>query len=365
VFSIAIFSEPFLYLCFSILIGSFLMQLIPSSHRPDFSVQKGVLMTATAGIVIFSFFPVLQTILYLYEDIGFLSTLQSVLLGFTIGKAWIVTYLVSNVLFIYIIWFDYRKRHFNSLVGLILTFILILLLGWSSHAASIDDWKGFLIHSAHFTAISVWVGILIVVSWFSTNYSNWLRFLKWFTPVAAACFMVTIATGLLLMNVVIDYSDYANSWILPYGQSLLIKHLLIIPLILYAFINSVLIRRNILKDPSFNPIPWTKAENLVIFLIFSATAVLGQQEPPHEIEITIASSGISSLFDLFYSGNITKESIIHLGFTLNATLLSILGVFFLILSIMTYVKRTPAFIGFMMNILSVISFYLALMMSIQ
>lgn len=101
-FSIAIFSEPFLYLCFSILIGSFLMQLIPSTHLPDFSVQKGVLMTATAGIVIFSFFPVLQTILYLYEDIGFLSTLQSVLLGFTIGKAWIVTYLVSNVLFIYL-----------------------------------------------------------------------------------------------------------------------------------------------------------------------------------------------------------------------------------------------------------------------
>jgi len=365
VISIAIFSEPFLYLCFSILIGSFLIQLIPSTHRPDVFVKKGVLMTATAGIAIFSFFPVLQNILYLYKDIGFLSTLQSVLLGFTIGKAWIVTSLVSNVLFIYIIWFDYRKRPINSLVSLILTLILILILGWSSHAASIYDWQGFLIHSIHFIAISVWTGVLIIVSWFSTDYSNWLKFLNWFSPVAASCFIVTIVTGLLLMNVVIDYSDYANSWILPYGQSLLIKHLLIIPLILYAFINSVLIRRSVVKNPTFNPTPWTKAESLVVLLIFSATAVLGQQEPPHEIEITIASSGISSLFDLFYSGNITKDSIIILGFDLYAIILFLLGAFFLVLSVMTYIKRTPAFVGFTMNVLSVISLYLALMMSIQ
>lgn len=342
-----------------------MLQLIPITYRPDFHVKKGVLMAATAGIAIFSFFPVLQTILYLYEDIGFLSTLKSVLLGFTVGQAWIVTYFVSNVLFIYIIWFDYRKRTLNSLVSLILTLILILILGWSSHAASINDLQGFLIHSIHFTAISIWTGILIIASWFSANYSNWLKFLKWFSPVAATCFIVTIVTGLLLMNVVIDYSEYENSWVLPYGQSLLIKHLLIIPLILFSFINSVLIRKNISKNPPFNPIPWTKAESLVVFLIFSATAVLGQQEPPHEIAITIASSGISSLFDLFYTGSVTKDSIILLGFNLNAAVLFILGATFLVLVVMTYVKRAPAFVGFVMSVLSVISLYLALMMSIQ
>lgn len=322
-------------------------------------------MAATAGIAILSFFPVLQTILYLYEDIGFISTLKSVLFDFTIGRAWFVTYLISNVLFIYIIWFDYRKRPMNSLVSLLLTLLLILILGWSSHAASIEDWQGFFIHSIHFTAISIWTGILMIVSWFSINYSNWLRFLKWFLPVAAICFGISILTGLLLMNVVIDFSDYANSWILPYGQALLIKHLLIIPLILYAFINSVLIRKTILKNPSFNPTPWTKAESLVVFLIFSATAVLGQQEPPHEIAITIAASGISSLFDWFYAGSITRDSIILLGFELTAVFLFFLGAFFLILAVMTYVKCTSAFFGFMINVLSVVSLYLALMMSVQ
>ncbi|AXQ50897.1 copper resistance D family protein [Lysinibacillus fusiformis] len=364
-FSIAIFSEPFLYICFSILIGSFLLQLIPSNRRSEFKVKKGVLMAATAGIAIFSFMPVLQTILYLHEDIGFWNTLLSVVLGFTIGKAWIATYLISNILFLYIVWFDYWKRPINSYVGLIFTLILIFILGWSSHAASIEEWSGFLIHSIHFIAISVWIGILLIVSWFSTNQSNWLNFLKWFSPVAATCFIITIITGLLLMKVVIDYSDYTNSWMLPYGQSLLIKHLLIIPLVLYAFINSILVKRNITKNPSFNPIPWTKAESLIVFLIFAATAILSQQEPPHEIEITIASSGISNLFDLLYAGNVTKDTTILLGFNLNAIILYILGVLFLALSVITYMKRTPAFSGFMMSVLSVISLYLALMMSIQ
>jgi putative copper export protein len=53
------------------------------------------------------------------------------------------------------------------------------------------------------------------------------------------------------MTVVVDYKDYMNSWMLPYGQALLIKHLLIIPLIIYAFINSVFIRRELKKECSF------------------------------------------------------------------------------------------------------------------
>ena len=71
------------------------------------------------------------------------------------------------------------------------------------------------------------------------------------------------------MTVVIDYKDYANAWMLPYGQALLIKHLLIIPLLAYAFINSILIRKKIKNNDSFNPRPWTKAESLIVFLIFS------------------------------------------------------------------------------------------------
>ena len=360
-----IISEPLLYICFSVIIGSFLLRIVPTTSRPDFNIPKGVLMAATAGIAIFSFVPVLQIILYLYQDIGFSQTFKSVLFTFEVGKAWIFTYLVSNLLFIYIVWFDYRKKTIYAYTGIVITVMLIQALGWSSHAASIDQWKGFLAHTMHFLAVTIWVGILFVVSWSSRNYLNWQNFLRWFTPVAIICFMITVVSGFYLMTIVVDYKDYANSWMLPYGQALLIKHLLIIPLMVYAFINSVLVRRELKKNANFNPIRWTKVEGLVVFLIFSATAVLGQQEPPHDSKTTLASSGVSKLFDLFYQGNITQGSIIVLGLELNSVMLLVASVSFLGLTILSYIKRAPILLGFLMSILFVAATYLSLMVSIQ
>ncbi|WP_062352294.1 copper resistance D family protein [Bacillus kwashiorkori] len=364
-FIIGFISEPLLYLCFSILMGSLILRIVPSTHRPDFNVQKRILMAATAGIAILSFIPVLQVILYLYQDVGFAKTFILVLFTFEVGKSWIFTYLISNVLFIYIIWFDYRKRSLYAYIGLAITFLLILALGWSSHASSIQQLKGFIVHTIHFLAVTSWVGILIVVGWTSKNYSNWMKFLKWFTPFALLCFITTVVSGLSLMNVVIDYKDYTNSWMLPYGQSLLIKHLLIIPLIVYAFINSILIRKRIKNDDYFNPIPWIKVESLIIFLIFSATGVLGQQEPPHDIQQTLTASGLSKLFDLFYQGHIVHDSqlVIHLG--INSLLLLALTLCFIGLTIAAYMKKAPILFGFMMSIFTVVSLYLSLITAIQ
>ena len=133
---VGIISETLLYLCFSILLGSFLLYIIPNHLRPEISVRKGVLMGATAGIALLSFVPVFLLILHLYEDIGFAQTLQSVLFTFEVGKAWIFIYLFSNLLFIFIVWFDYKKKPLYAYIGAVSSFILILALGSSSHASS-------------------------------------------------------------------------------------------------------------------------------------------------------------------------------------------------------------------------------------
>lgn len=358
-------SESLLYFCFSILVGSFLLYLVPSSYRPDIKVPKGALMTATGGIAILSFIPVLQVILFLYQDIGLARTFQSVLYTFEVGKAWILTFIISNLLFIFIVWFDFRKKSINAIVGMGFTFILILTLGWASHASSLDLWKGLLTHTLHFVAVTVWVGILFVVSWFSKNHSNWLNFLKWFTPVAVVCFLVTAISGFFLMKFVIDFKDYANAWMLPYGQALLIKHLLIIPLMAYAFINSILIRKKINGDKDFNPVPWTKAESVIVYLIFSATAVLGQQAPPHDIETFLASGGPSKIFDLLYQGGITREMDVVINFELNSFMLLVLGLLFISLIILSLIKKAPPLFSFIMGVLCVLSLYLSLILSVQ
>ena len=360
---IGVISQALLYLCFALSLGCFLLHLVPATNRPDINVPKGALMIATGGIAIFSFFPVLELILYLSPTIGFTQTWQSVLFTFEVGKAWVFTYILSNILFIFVVWFDYRKKALYAYIGIAFTFILILALGWSSHVSSYDPIWGFFSHTAHFTAVSVWIGILIVVSWFSKNYSNWLNFLKWFTPVAIVCFVSTIITGLILMAFVVDFKDYPTSWMLPYGQSLLIKHILIIPLLGYAMINSPLIKKKVIRDIHFNPIPWARVESMIIVLIFSATAALGQQSPPHE---TTATSGeISKLFMLLYQGQFQPEMTVQLDSNLTSISLAVLAALFLALIIISYIKKAPAIVSFLMSILLVLCVYLSLMLSIN
>lgn len=358
-------TEVLLYLCFSILMGSFLMYLIPSPFRPEIHVPKGILMAASGGIAIFSFVPVLQVVLHLYHEIGLERTFQAVVFTFEVGKAWIFTYILSNLLFIYIIWFDYRKFRRYSLIGLIFVLFLALSLGWSSHAGSLDQVKGFIAHTLHFISVCLWVGVLIIAGWFSKNDENWARFLKWFTPLAMGCFATVILTGFVLMTLIVDFQDYTNAWILSYGQALLIKHLLIIPLMVYAFMNGFLIKKKLNAHTDFNPIPWTKAESMVILLIFSATAVLGQQAPPHDIITTIKSSGASKLFTLFYQGNFYPELQIQLS--LNAISVSFLtvSILSLLMLLFSFIKKAPAILSFIIVVLFVFSSYLSLILSIQ
>ncbi|MEK3992953.1 MULTISPECIES: CopD family protein [Robertmurraya] len=361
--TIGIISQTLLYLCFSLTIGSFVLYLIPSTHRPDIMVPKGILMIATGGIAIFSFFPVLQLILFLSPDIGFAQTFLSVLFTFEVGQSWVFTFIVANLLYIFVIWFDYQNKAKYSWIGLIFTFFLILALGWSSHASSYDQVKGFLTHTSHFTAVTIWVGILIVVSWFSKSNSNWLKFLKWFTPIALFCFIITILTGLILMTFVVEFKDYSNSWMIPYGQSLLIKHILIIPLMVYIVINSILVKKKIKKDITFNPTPWVRVESIVLLLIFSATAALGQQSPPHET--TIVEGVLSKLFTILYQGEFQPDMNVQLVLNLTSFSFFLLAILFLVLSIFSFIKRVPTILSFLMNMLSVICFYLALILSIK
>jgi len=357
---LSMISQALVYLCFAILTGSFILFLIPANKRPTIQVPRGALVISTIGIALFSFFPVLQILVYLVPNGGLSDTLQSVLLTFEVGKAWLFTFIISAILLIYIYLFDYQAKLFSSM-GLAITFILILALGWSSHASSYTQVWGFISDTLHFTAVSVWVGVLLVISWFSRNHQNWTNFLKWFTPVALACFILTIVSGLFLMNIIVD--DYTNSWPIPYGQMLLIKHLLIIPLIVFAAINSLLIKKKVQSDSSFNPLPWGKAESILMLVIFAVTASLGQQSPPRET--AISGDNVSQLFNLVYQGAIQENMTVQFAPNMTAIMLGFVALLFLVLMLFSFIKKGHAIMTFLMGLLLVFSGYLALMLSIQ
>ncbi|MFE7064549.1 copper resistance D family protein [Sutcliffiella sp. NPDC057660] len=362
-FFLGVISETILYLCFSILMGSFILYAVPERYRPSIYVPRNVMLLATGGIAILSFTPLAILVLYLYKDIGIWNTLQSVLFTFEVGKAWVITYFIATFLFIFIVWFDIRKRALFAFIGIAFTLVLILALGYASHASSYDPITGFLTHSTHFTAVTVWVGILFVVGWKSTNYANWLSFLKWYTPLSILCLSVTILSGLYLMNFVIDYEFYTNSWMLTYGQTLLLKHILVLPLLAYAFINGIFIKNTLRKQSAFDPRPWTKAEGIIIGFIFAATAALGQQSPPHETDIT--KDTVSTLFTYFYQGKYTENMILGLEMSLTSVLLLICATTFFVLMIYSFIKKAGPLLTFILGVFLIISSYLTILVSIQ
>jgi putative copper resistance protein D len=276
-----------LYTCFSILVGNQIFAFVQADKRPTIIVPNWLVNLCILGIAILSFSPVFEITLSFAKsyEVGFWTIFRGILLDFNIGHAWLITLFLSVVLLVIRMIKNMTSEPVLENLTALFTFALILAFGWASHCTASYQLKGFIPHATHFFAVCVWIGTLIVVGWFSKNSNHWLAFLKWFSPVALICVITTVSAGLFLMNLLVP--DYVNSWIVPYGQALLIKHLSIIPLLTFAFINGVLVKRKLKANPEFNPIPWVRAESVIALLVFSAMAVMGQQSPPENIAAII------------------------------------------------------------------------------
>ena len=355
---LVIVSQTLLYVCFSILLGSFLLGLVPSTYRPSITTTRRLLAISTLGIPLLAFIPVLQVILYLAPRLGTAESFLSVLTGFTIGKAWGWTLLLAVALLLIIGLVKETGNKVFNLTGVILTILLILTIAWSSHASSVDQLAGFIGDTVHLLAVSVWTGILGIVSWRATNTSNWRPFLTWFTPIAALCCVTVMGSGLLLMDVLMD--GYMASWASPYGQGLLIKHLFIIPLLFYAGVNGIWINRKLKSDPNFNPKPWARLESVIIFIIFAITAAFSQLSPP--------SGGVgtepSKLFMLVYEYDIPLDAAVQLEWNAMGILLLLLACACIGLMAMAFVKKAPRSMALLLSSALVLCLYLALMTSV-
>lgn len=359
-----IISETFLYLFFSILVGTFILNLVPVSLRPKIQVPKWLILLSIVGIAVLSFAPVLQLIINLGKNLGFWRVFNVVLTSFDMGKAWIFTFLVAILLFILCYLVDVEKQKPFLYLALGLVFILILSQGWASHSKSIEQWKGLLAHSLHFLAVTLWVGIVMVVGWFAQNTENWRKFLGWFTPVAIVCVSLVVLSGFMIMSFVLALEDYATSWVLPFGQALLFKHLLIIPLLVFAFVNGFLMQRRLKLNESFNPIPWTKAEGLVLLLVFSATAALGQQAPPHTISQTLNFIAPSAIYQWFHPGEIDPNIVLTPLLSTSSVVLLAVALGLLISTVIFFRKKLRPIYAISTSLLFVILSYVVLMTSV-
>lgn len=375
-------TEFLLYICFSVLIGYFILALVSGNKKPTIHIPKKVLYLAAGIIPIAAFLPVYSTAKILAGEYDIWLVLKNVIFTFEIGKAWLFMTFVSIILICVLLAKNFKSK--TQLIAWALVLTLLMLFGYtrSSHAATITEWQGFVFHSLHFLAVTVWIGILFVVSWFSKNKNNWLAFLKWFTPVAIICLAITIVAGYFTMEIDINsYDDptatvlqeYQNGLIVNYGQALLIKHIFIISLILFAFINGILFRRKYNQE-SFNPLKWTRAESAYALIVFGLTAFMGQSWPPHQIYMLLITEGASPLFKVLYDGEIvnviqngSSSDIFNvtMSFAMESYLLFGLGLLFMVLTIFAAIKRNSVFISTFSAFLMVLSVYIGIMLGVQ
>ncbi|MBY3621069.1 copper resistance protein CopD [Acinetobacter sp. CUI P1] len=359
-------SEFLLYCCFALLVGNQLLMFIPDNKRPNINVPNWIVNLSIVGIAILSLFPLITIVNMFAEDFeeGYWIIFKAVLLEFNIGHAWLITlFLAALLLFIRSI-----KRFTNEpkleYISAAFTFALILAFGWASHCTASYQLKGFIPHSIHFLAVSVWIGTLLTISWFSTNNQNWLAFLRWFSPLALICLTATISSGFFLMTLLVP--DYVNSWMVSYGQALLFKHLLIIPLVTFAFINGVMVKRKLVLTPSFNPIPMARAESIIALLVFGVMAIMGQQSPTDNLAAVIEFDKPSKLFQLFYEGKITQTTTIEFVSNGNSIMLAIIAVLCLGSTVFFFRTKTySSLIAIVFSILFVGTAYTALMLGVS
>ncbi|NOU88660.1 hypothetical protein GC102_23325 [Paenibacillus sp. LMG 31460] len=293
-----VISEALLYCCFAILTGVSVLALLPDNKRPRYHISDNTLTWVLLGVVLLSLVQVIKIIVFYKEildyDIPYL--LFTVLSDYKIGSAWFMTVITAMAMLFFLgIKPNSKAIKYKWKAIPILTLILLITFGYASHSASLYGWTGFAAHTTHFVSAMVWIGVLFVVGWFTVELKNWAPFLKWFTPIAIACVSLNIMAGFLLMSRLSPY--YISSWITSFGQAMLIKHLLIVPILGLAIINTFLLRKESSKTLS-----WMKVESIVIILLLVVTAFMGQQEPPHGNLKAILDDGPPFPWFTFISG---------------------------------------------------------------
>ncbi|MEH7511632.1 CopD family protein [Gottfriedia acidiceleris] len=351
-------TEFITYILYSILAGKFVLDFVPSDKKPTINISKGTVYLVIIGIVFFSLFPALRIITFFLDDVQLNTAIYSVFIKTAIGNAWIYSSMFAIMLVINI--YSDGKKFFNFFW----LFMMILSIGYAGHITSMNFWMGFIFQSSHFLMVSIWSGILFNVTWLAKDTNNYGKFLKWFTPLAIICVLIIFISGVVLMLEVVNLKDYTNAWLLPYGQMLVLKHISIIPVLFFAFFNGVLMKKSV-EDSSNGIRSWLKAEYITITLVFFFTAIMGTKSPPHNISVTLQNEGPSKWIELIMGIDITLPIRIAFTFTVEGIMLISMSIIFLVLLVISFIKKTKIILPISFSLCFVITMYLGLMYSIS
>ncbi len=363
-------ADLILYICLSLVLGTLLLGAIHPSLQPGINMPKKAVAGMIIGIMILSAAPMLQVIYFFVTefDYTFGFVLAYVLGSYNAGHGWLITVICGLLLIILLhqrVW-NQRPR-LQSAIGLILAIGMLAGIGYTSHSSSLYGFTGFFTHSVHLLSVTLWLGVLFVVAWCTKRPENWQAWLSWMSPFAMICYIAAIASGLLMM---LSFTDnYAASLAVPFGQALLIKHALLLPLTALAATNSFLLKGQLARQPQWNPVRWLRVETILAFLVLVGTAYLSNQSPPHDLVAALESGVIplSPLWTLFYEpfGQASLYGLVQLGWSFTGVAIAVLALAFVLAGVWMLVRFRSVWTSLGLLVCSAISLYTAVMLSVH
>lgn len=345
-------SDVLVYLAFSYLAGAAVLKFVPASRKPVLRESKFLELLSIAAIALFSLAPVIELTDFLADGQNWFAVFFSVLVEYRTGHGWLMTVLFCIILAVTIL-FNVSKHVTVYFLG-----VLILAVGYFSHVSTVNLWGGFISHSIHFLAMAVWAGVLLHVAWFAETKREWRSFLSWFTPFAIACVAILFASGIAIMLFFVEPTQYARSWVLPYGQLLLLKHLSIVPLLAAAAINGFLNKRKMYERA------WLRVESGLLIFVFIFTAFMSKQAPPHNINNTFRSEGAAPFLEML-KGPVYIPIDGSWDLSINGILFIVLGLLLLAMMVIGYKRELSPWLSILCGSGFIIASYIGLMLNMS
>lgn len=351
--SLTIFSQFLLYVSLALLMGTFILYCIPETIRPKIDISAKWLIVSAVILPIVTFVPNIQLLTILTPQFGFIESLGMLLLKFKVGHSWLAVVGFTIILLIMIRQFMKKPSKLISVMSIFILIAIMAAIGYISHAGSMTGIVGSALDFIHLLAVSVWLGILVLMSFFSKDAQNWDAFLKWFSPVALVAFTAVALTGVLMTDTIVP--GYVTSWSSNYGQFLFIKHVLLVPLTVIILANSLLIKLKMDKT-LFEPRTWVRIETVLLVMILFITALYSEQQPP-----SFYVQEISPFFEMFYRSSIEAGMRGYLQMTGIGLGFFLLTALFIALVIVSYIKQLPVVVSAAMTFALALCFYMGFM----
>lgn len=357
-------SKALSYVCLALLTGALLFKAISPKHRPQFHYPLKWMLIAALVFPLLAFSSIARTTMVLMErfQYSFPEMLFQVVFTFEIGQSWLFTLFFSFLLFVLLLSAGQEISRTLAITGLLGVLVIILSQTYTGHPASLTTWGGFINHAFHYIAISLWIGSVFIAGWFTKDSDRWAAYVRWFTPFAIICVGIVIASGLLMTQYI--SSEFMRSWALTYGQALLLKHILIVPLLVYGLMNGFLMKRRLDRSANHQPHQWLRAESFAALFIFAVTSFLIVQSPPHDMSQTLMFLEPSPMFEWFHPVSVEPAMLVGLGWSSVGMLFVSLSIVFLTLMLWSYTRQSNAYLTLIYALGFTLSFYVAVMLSI-